>query len=142
MDAKTISDALGGKKCGNGYIMGCVAHDDRSPSLSVTDGRNGNPVVYCHSGCDFTDVTSELRARGLWTEFNVSPSEVARYKSKEIIVKNFRSLEHEVLVLSQFLNLRLYEPDKEMARVRLLQGGDRENLAVQKIIKLLGEIYG
>jgi len=138
MDARTICDALGGKKCGDGYIMRCVAHDDKSPSLSVSDGRNGEPVVFCHAGCDFLEIVSELKAMGLWAEYSASPHEKAHRAKADDIHK----LEHEILVISQPLNVRLYEPDKEKARQYLKQVSDREKLAAKRIIKLLGDIYG
>lgn len=33
---------------------------DRSPSLSVSEGRDGNAVLYCHAGCHSEDVTAAL----------------------------------------------------------------------------------
>jgi hypothetical protein len=36
-DAAEIAKALGGKKSGKGYSCRCPAHNDKSPSLSVTD---------------------------------------------------------------------------------------------------------
>jgi 5S rRNA maturation endonuclease (ribonuclease M5) len=29
----------------------CPAHDDHNPSLSVSEGRDGRILVYCHAGC-------------------------------------------------------------------------------------------
>ena len=38
MTAETIATALGGRKTGSGWMVCCPAHDDRRPSLSVSDG--------------------------------------------------------------------------------------------------------
>ena len=38
----------------------CPAHADRTPSLSVTRGKNGDAVFHCFAGCDWRDVSAEL----------------------------------------------------------------------------------
>jgi len=43
----------------------CPAHDDRNPSLSVTE-HDGRVLVHCHAGCAQDAVLAALRARGLW----------------------------------------------------------------------------
>lgn len=40
----------------------CPVHDDRAPSLSVSEGDDGRVLVHCHAGCDPQDV---VRAMGL-----------------------------------------------------------------------------
>jgi hypothetical protein len=37
----------------------CPAHEDRNPSLSVSQGRTG-ALVHCHAGCDTADVLAKL----------------------------------------------------------------------------------
>lgn len=44
---------------GRGTAWQCVAHEDRSPSLSVTNGNKG-VVINCHAGCATQDVVSTL----------------------------------------------------------------------------------
>ncbi len=44
----------------------CPVHDDRSPSLSISSGKNGKVLVRCHAGCDQHDVIAALRAIGAW----------------------------------------------------------------------------
>jgi hypothetical protein len=63
--AETIAHELGGKRAGSGYIAKCPAHDDKNPSLSISE-RNGKLLVHCFAGCDQQDVIDALRARGLW----------------------------------------------------------------------------
>jgi hypothetical protein len=65
--AETIAAALGGRKAGGGWMARCPAHDDRTPSLSIRDARDGKVLVRCHAGCDQEQVVSILRSRGLWT---------------------------------------------------------------------------
>lgn len=47
---------------GNGWSACCPAHDDRNPSLSVSEGEDGRVLIYCHAGCAVTDI---IEAMGL-----------------------------------------------------------------------------
>jgi hypothetical protein len=38
---------------------------DANPSLSVKDGKNGRPIFYCHTGCDYRDIIAALERRGV-----------------------------------------------------------------------------
>jgi hypothetical protein len=40
------------RRSGSGWSMPCPAHDDSSPSLSVSEGREGRVVIICHAGCE------------------------------------------------------------------------------------------
>ena len=42
-----------------GYLWQCPAHDDRTPSLSVTNG-NGRVLLYCHTGCHYKAILEAL----------------------------------------------------------------------------------
>nr|WP_246723216.1 toprim domain-containing protein [Rhizobium aethiopicum] len=66
MSARDITTALGGFWHGSYGMAKCVAHDDRSPSLSIRDGSDDKVLVKCHAGCDQADVIDALRHRGLW----------------------------------------------------------------------------
>jgi hypothetical protein len=66
MTAETVAKALGGRKVGAAWMARCPAHDDRAPSLSIADARDGKVLVRCHAGCDQRDVIAALRARGIW----------------------------------------------------------------------------
>jgi putative DNA primase/helicase len=66
MAAETIARALGGNRAGATWMARCPAHDDQRPSLSISDGKDGTVLVFCHSGCDQRYVIAALRERGLW----------------------------------------------------------------------------
>lgn len=68
MTAEAVAKALGGRKAGGGWIARCPAHDDRTPSLSITDTQDDKVLVRCHAGCDQKRVITALRERGLWGE--------------------------------------------------------------------------
>lgn len=46
----------------------CPAHDDEHPSLSIHEGPDGRPRVYCHGGCSQEAVVAALRRDGVWFE--------------------------------------------------------------------------
>ena len=70
-DARSITLALGGQwHKGKAYgTAKCVAHDDRTPSLSILAGRKGGVTVVCHAGCDWRTIRAELCRRGLLAEW-------------------------------------------------------------------------
>jgi|GEM_PF-3087265 len=70
--AEEIASMIGGKPCGKDHWQcKCPAHDDRTASLSVSPGRNGDTLLDCKAGCDSGDV---LRALGLgWSNLFREP---------------------------------------------------------------------
>jgi len=73
MNAERIASALGGRKAGAGWMACCPAHDDQTPSLSISDAEGGMVLVCCHASCDQDRVIATLRARGLWNESRARP---------------------------------------------------------------------
>jgi hypothetical protein len=66
MTAETIARALGGHRAGATWMARCPVHEDRSPSLSISAGKDGKVLVRCHAGCDQRDLINALQKRGLW----------------------------------------------------------------------------
>lgn len=62
--ARDVHAKLGGKPHANGYLVPCVAHEDRNPSLSVSDGDDGRLLWNCKAGCSQEAVQSGLESRG------------------------------------------------------------------------------
>jgi len=61
MSADDVLDLLESvRKTGRGWAARCPAHDDKSPSLSIASGDGGRVLLYCHAGCDFTDICDAL----------------------------------------------------------------------------------
>lgn len=67
MTAEHIAGALGGRRSGRGWMARCPAHQDRGPSLSISESA-GKPLVHCFGGCTQAAVIEALRAKGLWPE--------------------------------------------------------------------------
>jgi len=66
MNAADLTSALGGRMHGRAGTACCPAHPDKNPSLSVSHGDNGRPLVHCHAGCEQRAVIAALQALGLW----------------------------------------------------------------------------
>jgi hypothetical protein len=48
------------RRYGGGWMVCCPAHDDRVPSLSVSEGRRGILLTHCHAGCSHAAVRAAL----------------------------------------------------------------------------------
>ena len=73
-DARTICAALGGRWSGSDGMVRCPCHEDRTPSLSISDGRDGKILVNCFSGCDPVDILRALNGQGLSEPSGDSPA--------------------------------------------------------------------
>lgn len=62
--AAKVAQALKAKRHSGGWIAPCPAHNDRDPSLTIRDGRNGI-LLHCWSGCTFESIISALQAIGI-----------------------------------------------------------------------------
>lgn len=61
MTASSIAARLSAQSSGHGeWIAHCPAHDDRSPSLSVAEGRAGRVLLFCHAGCEIDTIARAL----------------------------------------------------------------------------------
>jgi putative DNA primase/helicase len=63
--AEDIARALNGRREGRGWMARCPAHDDSTPSLSISQADD-RVLVHCFSGCSQHAVIDELRRRDLW----------------------------------------------------------------------------
>lgn len=48
------------RKQGRSYLARCPAHEDRHPSLSIAEGRDGRILLHCWAGCATKDVLVAL----------------------------------------------------------------------------------
>lgn len=63
--AREITAALHGQWFGSYGVACCPVHKDSRPSLSLSNGKNGQLLAHCHAGCGFDAIVHELRAMGL-----------------------------------------------------------------------------
>jgi hypothetical protein len=66
MNVGEIARKLGkAKKYGADWWCLCPAHEDKHPSLTLAEGRNGKLLWHCRTGCEQNAVGAALRAKGL-----------------------------------------------------------------------------
>lgn len=65
VDAHKITLALKGRWHGRYGTACCPAHDDRTPSLSLSNASDRRLLLRCHAGCDFLAILDALRGLGL-----------------------------------------------------------------------------
>lgn len=80
MTARELVTALGGRWYGSYGVARCPSHDDRTPSLSISTGKDDNVLLYCHAGCDQGVVIDTLRAHGLWKSRHTHAGRSRPYK--------------------------------------------------------------
>lgn len=91
LSAEAIGRALGGKKIGRNWRCKCPAHDDKTPSLDITE-KDGKIVFICRSGCTQEAVIAALRPMGLWHEATPEQREQAALKAKGELVQRAQTL--------------------------------------------------
>jgi len=82
----------GVRRNGHGWVARCPAHDDREPSLSLSEGDDGRALLHCHAGCPTEHILAavglELRelfpaAEPLRHPRHGAPSQVWAIRDKE-----------------------------------------------------------
>lgn len=63
-NSTTVADVLGRlegvRRSGDEWAAKCPAHDDRNASLSVGEGDDGRPLLFCHAGCTFEAIAAAV----------------------------------------------------------------------------------
>lgn len=83
MSAQELASALDAKKTSKGWQAKCPAHDDKNPSLSISEGQNGKILFYCHAGCGQEGVISALQDMGLWGAPDKEPVSFVKNKTNK-----------------------------------------------------------
>ena len=80
--AADIAKVLNARKCGGGWMALCPAHKEKTPSLSISKGKDGRPLVFCFGGCPQDILIDALKKRGAWHDGPAAPSRTLRRKAK------------------------------------------------------------
>jgi putative DNA primase/helicase len=83
IEAEALIKALGAKRSGSGWIGRCPAHEDRSPSLSISIGSGGRLLMHCHAGCSYQDVLRVLGVSAGTQITYIQPAEPVQTASNE-----------------------------------------------------------
>jgi len=75
----------GVKQHGARHIARCPAHQDKSPSLSLSRGDDGRALVHCYAGCETRDVLAAvgLELRDLFPD-NLSQEQRQQYQRNKL----------------------------------------------------------
>jgi hypothetical protein len=53
-------------RCGKGWKVKCIAHNENEPSLFIAEGEKVPVVWHCFGGCSGERILFEFKERGLW----------------------------------------------------------------------------
>lgn len=69
------------KPSGSGYDARCPAHNDKDPSLSVSEGEDGRVLLNCHAGCTVEAITAAMgmTVADLFPDSDPAPAPTDRY---------------------------------------------------------------
>jgi hypothetical protein len=73
---ENLIERLDAKRSGGGWKAKCPSHEDRIPSLSIDEGREGCVLLKCHAGCSIDDIVNAL---GL-TKRDLFPESLSPYR--------------------------------------------------------------
>ena len=61
------------RRSGSGWTAVCPAHDDKTPSLSVSQGDDGRWLLKCFAGCDLDHIlaATNIEKKDLFPERGV-----------------------------------------------------------------------
>jgi hypothetical protein len=92
MTAEQIAERLHARRSGSGWIVRCPAHEDRSPSLSIDEGRDGRILLHCFGGCTSEAVCDSLglSLADLFSEPGVVQSKPRALRDAEKQIQNLR----------------------------------------------------
>ncbi|MCG7980292.1 MAG: hypothetical protein N0E58_19450 [Candidatus Thiodiazotropha endolucinida] len=145
------------RSLGNGrYLALCPVpeHDDRSPSLSITESDDGRVLLKCFAGCNTQEIVAAigLEMKDLFHSSTLNPIEKRHYHHRKTIEEIECALWHELLVLLQFLQTRISDRQNwkdsrfraQCPEFRPMPDNpwDRELLAVRRIRRGLEMRYG
>ena len=99
--ARTIVESLNGTWRQNKGMCCCPAHDDRTPSLSVTLGRKAI-LFHCFAGCSNEEVIAALDRQGVRSRdlFDASGAVAADRQKKRAFNSNARRLWHSATAIA------------------------------------------
>jgi hypothetical protein len=118
----------------------CPAHDDQSPSLSVSD-RGDRVLIHCFSGCDASDI---LAALGLgWSDLYRDPWDCARLRPNEGAARSTRRTmaQADPMEIERAI-LRIAAADLRAGRVLSIEDEARVEVARLRVLAAHGRAQG
>ena len=119
---------------GDQYTACCPAHDDKKPSLAITE-KGSKILLKCWSGCTTQDITGALgiELKDLFTDSGLNPQERQQYAQKKTYRQALEALEIEIHILYQCV-VQLLHTDNPLTD----EDQQRLSVAKKRIIELIG----
>jgi hypothetical protein len=115
MSAADLAAALDARLLGsNRWIARCLAHRDRTPSLTITE-RDGRVLLHCFAGCTQDAVIAALREHGLWSQCasrTYSPEERQIWRQAKRVKRDAGHFARAALALCETLFFTADYPDR------------------------------
>lgn len=144
VSADEIGRALEGRRMGaDSWMVKCPAHDDKRPSLHVTQAAD-KVLVHCHTGCRSEDVIRELQARGLWPtreRQEWTPEKRIEYAYLRVAARQAKYWAIAVADLAemQLERLPIWAPTERLALTKLIKDA-RSKLRASRTRRYLEEL--
>jgi hypothetical protein len=139
-DLSAILNALDGvKKLPNGkYQARCPAHNDKSPSLAISETGDGKVLIKCWAGCEFEKIVSALglQKKDFFPVSNLPKSEHKAHYPRFNAYEMFPLLSQESLIALMAI--------QQLGQGQPLNADDvqRVNQAINTILNLNSEFKG
>jgi hypothetical protein len=129
MNTLDVLDRLEQVTGGVGKWMACCpAHNDKSPSLAVSEGDD-RVLVHCFAGCETTDVTAAI---GL----NVADLFYKKLADSDLTERKRRR--YEEVLRSELIQVAVIDSAEKNERVLTSKEKNRRHLGHQRISKIEG----
>ena len=138
---------------GEQYTALCPAHDDKKPSLAITQ-KDEKILLKCWSGCNANEITGALglKLSDLFIDSDLTPPQRQEYRQRKTRRQLIESLFHEAHILLQYLNDRNADTAKASDSNYLKlhpefvplsdEPFERELKAAIRTKKIIGQLYG
>ena len=106
------------RRCGKGHIARCPAHEDKTASLSITEGEGGTCLVHCFAGCSAADLVGALGLE-LSDLFVKKPTTNTAFAERAALREHARQAQWRAA-----LNMIAYESTIIVIAARMLKRGE------------------
>jgi hypothetical protein len=128
------------KQRGNEWLCRCPAHNDKSPSLSVGEGKDGRVLIRCHAGCEAKAI---VQAVGMRLTDIMPPSDKPQKAASNRLGQLVATYDYRDAYGSLLFQALRYEPKTFRQRKPKPSGGwDYSVEGVKKVPFKLPEILG
>jgi len=114
---------------GNGYLARCPAHNDKNPSLKLTELSDGRILVHCFAGCATHDVLSAI---GLTINDLFPDGALGEYKGFQRIEENAKAKQKDKHFRDDII-LEIAKSDRESVKRLNAQDLETERQAFMRI---------